>query len=90
MERMDESIQMITYTTQQKKVIFLLNGIYYNMWGSHPKIFGIKGCSDELWIKYMNATMQHLHHYLHDQNGVCTGGGSGPQSGTFITSAVSC
>ena len=31
--------------------------------------------------------MKHLHHYLHDQNGVSTGG-SGPQSGTFTISCT--
>ena len=35
-------------TTQQKKVIFMLNSIYLISGDGTPNIFGIKGCRDQI------------------------------------------
>ena len=56
------------------------------MWGSHPKIFGIKGCSDQLWIKLMQPCSIYTITCMTRMGYVQ--GGSRPQSGTFTISCT--
>ena len=37
--------------TQQKKVIFGLDRLYFTIWGSIPEVCGIHGCSDQICIQ---------------------------------------
>ena len=57
----------------KKKVMFLLNAMYFTICGSSSTIFGIKGWQ---WSNTdsINATMNNLLHFPHEQNEVCAEG----------------